>query len=132
MARAKKQPTLADIDAEIARLQRERNAIRASEVKGVIGRIKEAIAHYGLTAEDLGLASKKRGRLAGNADASAVPAKKRAARGSAAAAKKARGAPKYGNGAGKTWTGHGKRPQWFVEALAAGKAAEDLLLKPSA
>lgn len=133
MARAKKQPTtLADIDAEIARLQKERDSIRATEVKEVVGRIKEAIAHYGLTAEDLGLGLKKRGRPAGKAVAEAAPAKKRAPRGSAKAAKKAPGAPKYGDGTGKTWTGHGKRPQWFVEALAAGKSAEDLLVKPAA
>lgn len=131
VARAKKQPTLADINAEIARLERERDAIRASEVKEVVGRIKEAIAHYGLTAEDLGLGQKKRGRPAGKA-AEGAPAKKRAGRGAAKSAKKAPGAPKYGDGTGKTWTGHGKRPQWFVEALAAGKSAEDLLVKPAA
>lgn len=131
VARAKKQPTLADINAEIARLERERDAIRASEVQEVVGRIKEAIAHYGLTAEDLGLGLKKRGRPAGKA-ADAAPAKKRAGRGAAKAAKKAApGAPKYTNGE-KTWSGHGKRPGWFVDALAAGKTAEDLLIKPAA
>lgn len=132
MARAKKQPTtLADIDAEIARLQKERDSIRASEVKEVVGRIKEAIAHYGLTAEDLGLGPKKRGPKPGTAATRVAPAKKRAARGSAKAAKKAPGAPKYTNGE-KTWSGHGKRPGWFVDALAAGKTAEDLLIKPAA
>lgn len=25
-----------------------------------------------------------------------------------------------------TWSGRGRRPQWFVEALTAGKTAEDL------
>jgi DNA-binding protein H-NS len=25
-----------------------------------------------------------------------------------------------------TWSGRGRKPQWFVEALAAGKSAEDL------
>jgi len=132
VARAKKQPaTLADIDAEIARLQKERDAIRASEVKEVVGRIKEAIAHYGLTAEDLGLALKKRGRPAGKAAAEVAPAKKRRGRGAATGAKKAPSAPKYTNGE-KTWSGHGKRPGWFVDALAAGKTADDMLIKPAA
>ena len=27
---------------------------------------------------------------------------------------------------GLTWSGRGRNPQWFVEALAAGKMAEDL------
>lgn len=132
MARPKKATkTLADIDAEIARLQRERDALRATEVKEVVGRIKEAIAHYGLTAEDLGLAPKRRGRKPASTVA-VVPAKKRAARGAAKASKKPPSTPKYENGAGKTWSGHGKRPGWFVEALAAGKTAEDMLIKPAA
>ena len=32
----------------------------------------------------------------------------------------------YGDGNGRTWTGRGRRPQWFIDALAAGKTAEDL------
>ena len=39
------------------------------------------------------------------------------------------GLPKYRSEDGRTWTGRGKRPAWFVEALAAGKAAEDLLVE---
>ncbi|RBP84985.1 DNA-binding protein H-NS [Rhodobacter sp. 140A] len=27
-----------------------------------------------------------------------------------------------------TWSGRGRKPQWFVEALAAGKTAEDLTI----
>lgn len=39
------------------------------------------------------------------------------------------GLPKYRSEDGRTWTGRGKRPAWFVEALAAGKAAEELLVE---
>lgn len=133
MARAKTaSKTVADLDAEIERLKKERDALRATEVKEVVGRIKEAIAHYGLTAEDLGLAPKRRGRKPASGVA-AMPAKKRATRGAAkAATKKPPSPPKYENGAGKTWSGHGKRPGWFVDALAAGKTPEDLLIKPAA
>lgn len=28
--------------------------------------------------------------------------------------------------AGLTWSGRGRKPQWFVEALAAGKSADDM------
>lgn len=27
-----------------------------------------------------------------------------------------------------TWSGRGRKPQWFIEALAAGKTAEDLTI----
>lgn len=116
--------TLAEIDAEMAALAAEREAVRAAEMKDVIVRIRQAIEHYGLSAADLGLAGR------GGAKAKAV-------RGEASAAKAKKpkkkavspSPPKYSDGADKTWTGRGKRPTWFVEALAAGKTAEDLLIK---
>lgn len=134
MARAKTATkTLADIDAEIARLQKERDALRANEVKEVVGRIKEAILHYGLTALDLGLAGKRGGKKAASGAVEPTPAKKRATKaGAKAGAKKPPSPPKYENGAGQTWSGHGKRPGWFVEALAAGKTPDDMLIKPAA
>jgi DNA-binding protein H-NS len=46
--------TYSAIRAEIARLEKRAEARRKSEVAGVIGRIKKAIAAYGLTAADLG------------------------------------------------------------------------------
>lgn len=51
--------------------------------------------------------------------------------GAAAARKKGRKVkPKYRNpdDAGQTWTGRGKRPRWFVDALAAGRKDKDLLI----
>jgi DNA-binding protein H-NS len=125
--------TVGDIDAEIARLQKERDALRATEVKEVVGRIKEAIAHYGLTAEDLGLAPKRRGRKPAAGAVEPKQAKKRATKGAAkAASKRPPSPPKYENGAGQTWSGHGKRPGWFVDAIAAGRTPEDMLIKPAA
>ena len=37
---------------------------------------------------------------------------------------------KYANPANQTdtWSGRGRKPRWFVEALDAGKTAEDLLI----
>jgi DNA-binding protein H-NS len=37
--------------------------------------------------------------------------------------------PKYRDEAGNTWTGRGKRPNWFLQALATGKTPQDLLIK---
>lgn len=134
MARAKSsRKTVADIDAEIARLQKERDLLRATEVKEVVGRIKEAIRHYGLTAVDLGLAVTRRGKKSAAIADVATPAKKRVTKGATkAASKNPPSPPKYSNGADRTWSGHGKRPGWFVDAVAAGKTPEDLLIKPAA
>ncbi|MEK8051395.1 H-NS histone family protein [Ideonella sp. DXS22W] len=110
--------TLAQIQSQIDKLQKEAQALRAKEISGVVARIKEAIAHYGLTPQELfgETASKKpRGKVA-KASGKAV-------------AKKPATPPKYRDDAGNTWTGHGKRPNWFKAALAAGKTAADLEIK---
>lgn len=124
MATAKKR-TLAAVEAQIAKLQREAQALRKAEIAGVVERIRVAIAHYSITAEDLGLGAVRRkapSKVPGKAAKLDKP--KRAA----GPAKKTIGVAKYGDGQGKTWTGRGTRPKWFVAALAAGKTADDLLL----
>jgi DNA-binding protein H-NS len=109
--------TLAQINRQITKLQRQAEALKQQEVDGVIGRIKTAIDHYGLTAKDLGLTS-------GRAGATAKAARKTPAR-KALAVKKA--APvKYRDEEGHTWSGRGKRPNWFKSALESGKSPEDL------
>lgn len=104
--------SFAQIQKEIARLKQEADALKAQEVAGVIKRIKEAIAQYGLTAKD----------LFGPKAATRGPASKKA---------KSPVAPKFRDGAGNTWTGRGRRPAWFMQALAAGKTPEDLMIKRS-
>lgn len=104
--------TSAQIQKQIEQLQREAAALRAKEVKGVIGRIKEAIAHYGLTPQDLF-----------GADQGQPPVTAGKARA------KRESVIRYRDDAGNAWTGVGKRPGWFKSALAAGRTAEDLRVK---
>lgn len=104
--------TYADIQKEIASLQKAAETLRQKEVAGVVERIKAAIATYGLTARDLGLAGRP-----------AAPAPKR--RPGRKAAKPA-SAVQFRDENGNTWSGRGRRPGWFVAALAAGKKPEDL------
>ncbi|MEN9417179.1 MAG: hypothetical protein RI988_799 [Pseudomonadota bacterium] len=112
--------TLAQIQKEIDRLQEQARSIREKEVGEVIGRIQEAIRHYGLTPADLFGVPRKRA------------AGKKAARKSngGSRAKPARPASpiKYRDEQGHTWTGRGKRPGWFKQALAEGRTAESMLV----
>lgn len=111
--------TLAQLNAQIAELQKKVDAVKAKEAIGVIERIKEAIAHYGLTAADLGLSE----RAAKSVDtAGKVTARKTRKK----AAKKPAGVIRYRDEVGNTWTGHGKRPRWFLAALGSGTKMEDL------
>lgn len=112
--------------AQIQKLQKEAEAIRSKEVQGVISRIKEAIAHYGLTPDDLfGRAGGRKSKATPVADAAGRPPRKAAAK----APQKPARPPKYRDEAGNTWSGIGKRPDWFKAALASGKSADELLIR---
>lgn len=119
-------PTLAELKAQIAKLQAQAEALHAEEVAGVVSRIREAIAHYDLTAADLGLGNTK-----AKASKAAAVASTAGSKGKAAGKKPVR-IIKFSDGQGNTWTGVGKRPNWFRNAVAAGKTPEDLLVKPEA
>lgn len=107
--------------AQIGKLQVEADALKQKERLGVIARIQEAVAHYGLTAEELFAAQARKAKAAPSARATRAKVAK--------AAKKGSGVPKYQDVTGLTWTGRGKRPAWFVEALAEGKTPESMLIK---
>ncbi len=116
--------TYAQIVKQIEVLKQDAEKIRRKEVEGVIGRIREAITVYSLSAEDLGFGGKKP-QAAGKAVAAVV--KRRAAKGAKAA--KAPAMVKFRNEAGGTWGGRGKRPQWLRDALAGGKSLSDFAVK---
>lgn len=117
--------TLQALLKQIEHLQKQADTLRSREKAEVVARIREAIAHYDITADELfGTASARGRRRAAPAAEAARPKRRRAA-----AAKKPAGVAKYTDGAGRTWSGVGKRPNWFKEALAAGKQPEDLLVE---
>lgn len=115
--------TYSAIKGQIAKLERQAEALRKREAAGVIAKIKQAIEAYGLTAADLGL-----GRGAAPSARQSI-----ARRGSKAG--RTTGVPKYRDPAsGKTWTGRGKPPAWIagvkdrapylIDAQAAGAESE--------
>lgn len=121
MATRNARTSLQAINAQIAALQAQADALRKKEVSGVVAKIKDAIAHYGLTIADLGLGKPV------NKPAKVPKTAKKIRKGPALG--KSGRAPKYQDDQGHTWGGMGKRPDWFKAALASGKSAEDLLIK---
>jgi DNA-binding protein H-NS len=104
--------TLKQIDAQIEKLQQQAARIKEAEKDGVVARIKEAISYYQITAADLGFGAGVR--------------KGSKARGAKEKATSQAGRVKYKDGAGHAWSGFGRKPQWYVDALANGKTEEDL------
>jgi len=107
--------TLAQLQSQIASLQQQADELIAKDRTGVVNQVLEAIAHYGLTYQDLFGPQKSK-----------PPTAKRSARKSARTPK-AKGRVKFKDANGNTWSGMGKRPNWFKNALAAGQTPEDLL-----
>jgi DNA-binding protein H-NS len=96
--------TYASIKAEIAKLEKQAEQARKAEVAGVVARIKQAIAAYGLTAKDLGFAGSASSRV-------------KSPRGSEPTARPKAGVARYRDPAsGKTWTGQGRPPAWIADA----------------
>lgn len=134
---AMRRKTLAEIEAQIAALNKQAEALREREVADVVARIRQAIAHYGLTAQDLGLTTGRGGRRAGRVAAGAVrrgaadvgAASDSPSRNASGRPARPKGVVKFRDDAGHTWTGVGKRPRWYTEALASGKTPEDLRVR---
>jgi len=120
-------PTYATLQQQIADLQKQAEGLRDAEVAGVIERIREAIAVYGLTPDDLfGAAPARKAKRARVAPVDAAAPEKAPVAKKASAAKKV-SVPKYRDPAtGKTWSGVGKRPQWFVAAVEGGADPQTL------
>jgi DNA-binding protein H-NS len=114
---------------QIQDLQAKAEKARRAEAEGVISRIRDAIQHYGLTADDLGL---KAGGGGGSGEAKAPrakPGRKPGRPRKVAAASGRKVAPKYRDEKGNTWAGRGKRPIWLRDALAAGRKLEEFAIK---
>jgi len=118
-----RKPNLQSIQKKIQQLEQQAERIRSREVRGVVEKIRAAIKHYGLKAEEVfGSGSgRPRGRPPGKKSAGAKrSAKTRTPR---------KIAVKYRDSSGNSWTGRGSHPRWLVAALKEGKKIDDFAVK---
>ena len=115
--------TYESIRKQIEKLEREAETLKKKELGGVIQRIREAIAHYGITPQEL-FGGKRAPR--GTAAKRAKPG--RPAKSAATKSRRGPVAPKYRDEHGNTWAGRGNRPRWLTEAIKAGKKLEDFAI----
>lgn len=94
-------PSYKELLAQKQKLEEQLEVVRLKELEQVVTQVKQIIADYGLTAEDIGLTTK--GRAKG---------------------RRTTVAPKYRDPkSGTTWTGRGRAPAWI-----AGKNYERFLI----
>lgn len=92
--------TYKDLLVQKAKLEEQLEAARAAEVATVIQQVRQIVAEYGLSAEDIGLSSKGKKRKVNVV------------------------APKYMDPkTGATWSGRGRAPVWI------GKNRDRFLIK---
>ena len=106
---------IADMEKQAAELQKKNRP-------AVLAELREQMAAYGITAEELSRPAAKAARpkaLQAKPAASAPKSKKAAAPSPA----------KYRGPEGQTWTGRGTVPKWLNELLAGGKTRDDFLIR---
>ena len=106
--------TYIQLTQQIKALQAQADATKKKEIDEVIARIKEAIAVYSLTAEELGFAG------ASSAKSKTGVKSQGAKFGRGKRPKATRPAVAYRDGSGNTWGGRGPRPAWLRAALQGG------------
>lgn len=105
MTRKELEKLKGDIDKALARVEKK-------EMKEALAAAEKAAKAHGFSLAE----------VTGGAVATAKTARKLAKK------PKKPGIPKYANPGNKdqTWTGKGRRPDWFMTAMAAGKSPEQL------
>lgn len=97
------------------RIDKELEKATKADLKAARNAAEKAVSAFGVSLSDLvdGAPAKKPGKKRGPKKAAAP------------------GKPKYKNPADpkQTWTGKGRRPQWVLDALDAGKKLESMAIK---
>jgi DNA-binding protein H-NS len=105
---------------QIAEMQKQATELQRKNRPAVLAQLREQMAAYGITAEDLSRAPAKPARPKGALAAAASPAK----------GKKpvVRAPAKYRGINGQEWSGKGITPKWLKDLLVDGKTLEDFLV----
>ena len=104
---------LVKLRQQIAEMEKQAIELQKKNRPAVLAELREQMAAYGITAEELSSPAPKAQKPRQPQAKSASPAKgKKAAAPSPA---------KYRGPQGQTWTGHGTAPKWLNELLVDGK-----------
>ncbi|MDB5887084.1 MAG: nucleoid protein [Polaromonas sp.] len=111
---------LVKLRQQIAEMEKQAAELQKKNRPAVIAELREQMAAYGITAEELSRPAAKAAKPRGPLAKTASPAKSK---------KPAVPSPsKYRGPQGQTWTGRGTVPKWLNELLVDGKTREDFLI----
>ena len=116
---------LIDIQSQIEKLQKQASEIKTREFDKTVQEILVKMNAFGITLKDLqpGKSRGPKSKLKAGLVTKSVAKVKKKEKGTAVVAAKYRGPN------GETWSGgRGRKPQWVVNALAAGKSLDEFLV----
>lgn len=101
--------SLIDIQKQIAELQAQEAEIKAREFNEKVAMIKETMASYGITLEDIQGKAAKAGRATSAKSSNPAPAK-------------------YKGPNDESWSGRGLAPKWLTALIADGHSKDEYLI----
>ena len=116
---------LVKLRQQIADMEKQATDLQKKNRPAVLAQLREQMAAYGITAEELSRPAAKTARpKAAPAKPAASPLKGK---------KPAVASPaKYRGPQGQSWSGRGTAPKWLNDLLVDGKTREDFLIHPDA
>ena len=118
---------LADIQSQIAKLQKQADQIKSKEFVKTVRDIQVKMRAFGITVEDLQapMAAAKATRRIKDPDG---VGKKTAPKKTANKLAGVKVAAKYRDASGQSWTGRGLMPRWLATLVAQGRTKEEFLV----
>lgn len=114
----------AELDELISRARKRQDALASQKIPKVRAKIEAILKAEGLTLADVFSLKLPPGAMP-------APTARKPKKPAAGDDGRRKVPPKYRNPAdpAQTWAGRGAQPRWFREALAAGRVADDLLIR---
>lgn len=121
--------TYKNLNSEIQRLQAIAAKRRKKEVGAVIADIRQKMADYGITLDELQAPVRKSKAGGGSGVKPGRTGSKKAAKPKKKAAKRKVAAKYKDPQSGTTWSGRGLTPKWLAEKEKAGAKRDEFLIK---
>ena len=112
---------LAEIQAQIQKLQKQASDLRSKDFQKTVREIKEKMQAFGITAKDLQGPKAAKGAKVKDTPKVRTPSAKKVSGSSVAA--------KFRGPDGQTWSGRGLTPRWMTSLIEQGRTKDEFLIQ---